>query len=101
MKTEDGFETLCPAVSYTASCAIIWRPRVLLQAATDPEHPDRRPVTPLPPAFLHNFEKANLKDSGRVAACGTKISTQNALNVNKNCREIFRSGLRFVVVSRW
>jgi hypothetical protein len=49
METEDGFEINCPAVSKTASCALIWRPRVLLQAATDPEYPDRRPVTPPPP----------------------------------------------------
>jgi len=49
MDTEDGFENVCLAVSYTASCALIWRPRVLLQAAADPKHPVRRSVTPLPP----------------------------------------------------
>jgi hypothetical protein len=57
--TEDEFEMVCPAVSKAAACAKIWCPRFLLQAAADPEHPDRRPVTPPPPAYLHNFEGAN------------------------------------------
>jgi hypothetical protein len=77
METEDGFEIFGPAASKTASCALIWRPRVLLQATADPEHSDRRPVTPpTPTAFLLNFEGANLKESGRAVACETKISAK-------------------------
>ena len=75
--TEDGFEIVCPAaISKTAACVLIWCPRVLLQAAADPEHPDRRPVTPLPPpTVLHNFEGANLKYIGRAAVCRAKRKT--------------------------
>jgi len=42
--TENGFEIFCPAVSKAAACAVIWCPRVLLQAAADSERPDRRAV---------------------------------------------------------
>ena len=49
--TEDGFEIVYPAVIETAACALIWCPRVLLQAAADPEDPDRRPVTPSPQSY--------------------------------------------------
>jgi len=60
--TEDGFEMVYTQVSKTAACALIWCPRVLLQAAADPEHPDR------PPPYTI------LRDSGRTAACQAKNS---------------------------
>jgi len=43
-----------------------------MQAATDPECPNRRSGTTLPPpqqTVLHNFEGAKLERSGRAAAC--------------------------------
>ena len=55
---EDEFENICSEVKDTETCVIIWCPLILLQAAADPECPDRRSVTP---TFLHNFEVTNLK----------------------------------------
>jgi len=70
--TEDGFEIVYPAVIKTAACVLVWCPRVLLQAAADPNILTDGLLLPPLPAVLHNFEGANLKDSGRAAACQAK-----------------------------